>query len=614
MNAKIGGSMLLALFLLCSVSAYTTSIHAPAVLQNEYIGTLTVISLNLTAGTGNVTVTGPSEVGSSTLESASVAAAYAASYLGVNEKAYNFGYSIHDPNANVSGPSAGLAFTLLAVSALQGRQLAGNFTVTGTINSNGSVGEIGGVSDKAGAAAGNGMRYMLVPYVQGSSFETEIYYLSQQKYGLPFIEVKNLSAALPYAGLGNNTPEIGKMSINLTADYHATGLTMANIACSACSNAGYFSELVNYTFNFTRSEIYSIGDNFSVAKAQLSSQLSQYEEIAAKGYLYSAADLAFLGYQSASVFANAKYYNMTGAAQYMENVSLYCSSLSPPQMTRNNYEYVIGGELRQGWAAQNLNLSEQLLNASQSTDGIITSVNTAAVSYAWCKAADEMYGIASAMGGAYVAYPSGIKSAALSAINSERAYASGGLYLDSAISAYSQGEYGTALYDTAYASVFDSPTALNQSTRGVVSLTRANIANATYGIWPSEFSKSSLFYLSEASMNGNDSANLTQAYETSLLALRLNAVNKELSGSFVPVNSSTGSQDLYQAILRENQTLSEIQGEISVMSAAMLAVLVAIVVLFVIMLAFFLKYREMSAGVSHGTVQPERKKSRRTGA
>ena len=89
--------------------------------------------------------------------------------------------------------------TLLTLSGIEQKPLFGNFTVTGTINPDGSVGTIGGVYDKIQAAKSVGSEFILVPYVNNTTSEYLLYYLSQQTYSTPVIEVKNITQAIPYA-------------------------------------------------------------------------------------------------------------------------------------------------------------------------------------------------------------------------------------------------------------------------------------------------------------------------------------------------------------------------------------------------------------------------------
>lgn len=67
--------------------------------------------------------------------------------------------------ARVSGPSAGLAFSLAIIDDLTPGNLTGrgDVAVTGTINEDGTVGPVGGLAQKAVAAREAGARLMLVP-------------------------------------------------------------------------------------------------------------------------------------------------------------------------------------------------------------------------------------------------------------------------------------------------------------------------------------------------------------------------------------------------------------------------------------------------------------------
>lgn len=92
-----------------------------------------------------------------------------AGFLGVegDTRAFDPGlpFQVDIDSGRVGGPSAGLAFTLAVLDVLTEGDLTGGLTiaVTGTINEDGIVGEVGGVAQKAAAAADAGAELMLVP-------------------------------------------------------------------------------------------------------------------------------------------------------------------------------------------------------------------------------------------------------------------------------------------------------------------------------------------------------------------------------------------------------------------------------------------------------------------
>ncbi|MEX1008482.1 MAG: PDZ domain-containing protein [Acidimicrobiia bacterium] len=78
---------------------------------------------------------------------------------------YRFPIDVTIDTQKVGGPSAGLAFTLAIIDDLTPGNLTGGMrvAVTGTIASNGAIGPVGGVEQKAITARHNGVSLMIVP-------------------------------------------------------------------------------------------------------------------------------------------------------------------------------------------------------------------------------------------------------------------------------------------------------------------------------------------------------------------------------------------------------------------------------------------------------------------
>ncbi len=76
---------------------------------------------------------------------------------------------------DIGGPSAGLAFTLALIDELSPGDLTGpaDVAVTGTINLDGSVGAIGGLTQKVSAVHQNGIEVFLVPASQSELSDPE---------------------------------------------------------------------------------------------------------------------------------------------------------------------------------------------------------------------------------------------------------------------------------------------------------------------------------------------------------------------------------------------------------------------------------------------------------
>lgn len=63
----------------------------------------------------------------------------------------------------VDGPSAGAAITLALIATIYGQELDSGAYMIGTINGDGTVGSVGGIPEKALAAAENGAKRFFVP-------------------------------------------------------------------------------------------------------------------------------------------------------------------------------------------------------------------------------------------------------------------------------------------------------------------------------------------------------------------------------------------------------------------------------------------------------------------
>ncbi len=582
---------ILVLTLMASQSfAYTVHINALAVLQGAYTGVATPVYLNVTKGTGIVSVhAGNATVAQDTVQSINYAVDYAASYLGADKNAYNYNFTIVSGGSNISGPSAGLPFALLSIAALKHEQLPGGFVATGTVTQNGTVGEIGGISDKARAAAKAGARFLIVPYAPNDSFEYNLYYVSQQAYGIPLVEVGNVSQAIPYV-FGNAAAM--PLGFNITVDYNASQLNSTSAICPSCAaQDSNFTTLVNSTFDLLSSAISNInGTAFGSAKNQLMGQMDQYKEIGSRGYLYSASDLAFLDYPEAFLLDNYRAYNVTSAGAVINNIYDYCISATAPQLTTSNYEYVVSAEARYAWAMTDLEAAGEQLNSSQSSDQVFAALVTASRAYAWCSAVQVLYNTSSSMGGTPVAQSDQLQSYASSQIRQAMAKYGNQLYVNESQYSYNIGEYSAALYSLAYANTFYNTSAstnlrAQSNESGIYSMITSSLASAN-GVWPREFALQSYFYLQQASLAPNASAasaDLSAAYSTAQLSFNIDSVDAKISGGLVPVNSTLAAP---------TPQLSQIEGELNLVYGVVIILIIVVIITLLILIVHIIGHRK----------------------
>lgn len=106
-----------------------------------------------------------------TQQSIQTARAVAEKVSGVDTDNVDIMYEIDAGNVSlVGGPSAGAALTIATIASLSGKQPNSSVMITGTIEENASISQVGGVLEKARAAKSVGATLFLVP--KGESVET----------------------------------------------------------------------------------------------------------------------------------------------------------------------------------------------------------------------------------------------------------------------------------------------------------------------------------------------------------------------------------------------------------------------------------------------------------
>jgi len=133
-------------------------------------GTLINISAEVQEGKGRVLVQTTPLMGVVFQDAANTAVSVAENKTGKSLLSSDIIFSIDakDKIPSVDGPSAGALMTLLTISAIDNNvKLNNSITLTGTIDSDGNVGAIGGVLEKAQAAKDGGKTLFLIPRENG---------------------------------------------------------------------------------------------------------------------------------------------------------------------------------------------------------------------------------------------------------------------------------------------------------------------------------------------------------------------------------------------------------------------------------------------------------------
>jgi len=227
-----------------------------------YVGDVADLYLEIKPGTGRVFMDTFPLSKLDTQMSTRFAKEIACDYLDVDCEKYDFIYTIRANSAIVGGPSAGAAITVLTIALLDNLPLK-DVSMTGTINSGGLIGPVGGIKAKVEAASINNIKTVLIP--QGERFIKEInitellftnitlneslnktitidLYEYAQERNVNLKEVATLTEAL-YLATGKIYPE-PTGDIKIKESYTKT---MKDIAVDLCNRANLLQEELTVT-------------------------------------------------------------------------------------------------------------------------------------------------------------------------------------------------------------------------------------------------------------------------------------------------------------------------------------------------------------------------------
>lgn len=174
----------------------------PTMLASEAVG---IIRAHQPGDVARIEVRGVNGVGRTEQVTLGVNPRRAGGFLGVSlvtkDQRFDYPFEVTIESGKIGGPSAGLAYTLGVIDSLSAGELTGGRKVatTGTIEIDGTVGNVGGVAQKTAAVRAAGAEYFLVP--------PDEYDEAASKAGgdLEVIKVGSLSEALAaLAGLGGD--------------------------------------------------------------------------------------------------------------------------------------------------------------------------------------------------------------------------------------------------------------------------------------------------------------------------------------------------------------------------------------------------------------------------
>ena len=125
----------------------------------------------------------------------------ACDYFSLDCEGYDFIYTIKAKSDIIGGPSAGAAISALTAASMLKLNPDGKTAITGTINSGGIIGPVGGVKEKLEAASQNSITKVLIArgsaaYKNENNETVDLISYSSENLGLEVIEVSDLNDVL----------------------------------------------------------------------------------------------------------------------------------------------------------------------------------------------------------------------------------------------------------------------------------------------------------------------------------------------------------------------------------------------------------------------------------
>jgi len=252
----------------------------PAVV-NENRSEMVQIGVETRPGSGEAFTSIYPAVGYDTQSSERTAAAIAFATTGRNDCDAIMRFMASKGVDHVDGPSAGGAMTALLLSALTGKELRNDFSITGTIETDGSIGLVGGIPLKAEAVAKSGIPLFITPEL--SSSDKIGLLLVKKEYNITVAQVRDINEAFDLMTSTSIPQENLVLSPEGTQEYENASL-----------NHWYAPRLFAMANSMTeRAESHLNGSNLGF-RANFESRLINAKEALSSNQMYTSANIAFL--------------------------------------------------------------------------------------------------------------------------------------------------------------------------------------------------------------------------------------------------------------------------------------------------------------------------------
>jgi hypothetical protein len=341
----------------------------------------------------------------------------------------------------IDGPSAGAAFTVMTYALLNNRTMRNDTIITGTIEDLGDIGAVGGLYEKASSAARGGAKYFIAP-VEGF-YEMLILRNVERAYGITVLHARNVQDVIGFM-LDNISIDQGKALPEKRATPNVSSYDSSAIASFLPVSSGMVS-----LENQTLATITATDNDSAAVREFYTSETVRQADIVQKGYLFTAANEAFLNFIDLSTIRSILA-NDSDISRRRGELGACLGSIRRPVLTDRNFEWVVGSDLRQAWAYDKM---EGDMNVSgMLEDERYLAINDMYYGIAWCNVAGSILS-AAPQGGTPIdetAWKTLAAQKIIEAKNLQLQKPDSISRLAIAQSSYNNGKYGAAIYDAVY--------------------------------------------------------------------------------------------------------------------------------------------------------------------
>ena len=358
--------------------------YLPAVDLNGQ-GILTNVTVQAIAGSGRIFIDVKPYFSIDTQQSVKRAVEQGAALANKNLSNFDVLVQINTDAQSVDGPSGGAAITLLTYAELSGKSIRSDFSMTGTINADDSIGQVGGILQKAQAAASNGIKVFLVPSGQSFQNGTDLTVYGPSHWGMQVLEVTNMSQVIAIAFTPTGS------AVNVQPKQIQAPVKLMNITPD--NQSSLLTSFVYSTINESMSELNTLNSTGNLSAGDLNnfySSLNDSSQLLNEGYIYSAANEAFLTKIQIEYvnFANLSQSQMLTDDQDLLNQA---NNMQSPTKTLSNFEWVATGDLRYYWAINQLNLVKKDLESG--SPNLPSDGYELAIASNWLSASNQLWQI-----------------------------------------------------------------------------------------------------------------------------------------------------------------------------------------------------------------------------